>query len=208
MLEVSDGQDRKSASTLAFGGAYLNLYYLLELDTEATLDVLKCAFIEDKSPKPDSSFSESGNANVEARKENDLMAESDTILVQKTVDALVHVLDKNVSRTDGLPSNDDTESIDAWPSKKDMGYLFEFIAYYVACGRAKISKIVLNQILEYLTLENNIPQSVSTISTETSKRREMQLLALLEVVPESDWDQSYVLQLCENAHFCQVSLPC
>ncbi|KAK6285862.1 hypothetical protein POUND7_012041 [Theobroma cacao] len=204
LLEVSDGQDRKSASTLAFGGAYLNLYYLLELDTEATLDVLKCAFIEDKSPKPDSSFSESGNANVEARKENDLMAESDTILVQKTVDALVHVLDKNVSRTDGLPSNDDTESIDAWPSKKDMGYLFEFIAYYVACGRAKISKIVLNQILEYLTLENNIPQSVSTISTETSKRREMQLLALLEVVPESDWDQSYVLQLCENAHFCQV----
>ncbi|XVF33081.1 hypothetical protein REPUB_Repub17cG0137500 [Reevesia pubescens] len=204
LLEVSDGQDKKSASTLAFQGVYLNLYYLLELDSEATLDVLKCAFIEDKSPEPDSSFSESGDANVEAKKEKELMAGSETMLVRNTINALVHVLDKNVSRTDGLASNDDSKSIEAWPSKKDMGYLFEFIAYYVACGRAKISKTVLNQILEYLTLENNSPQSVSTITTETSKRREKQLLALLEVVPETDWDQSYVLQLCENARFYQV----
>ncbi|XWS31977.1 hypothetical protein CRYUN_Cryun23aG0121100 [Craigia yunnanensis] len=204
LLEVSDGQDRKSASTLAFEGAYLNLYYLLELDTEATLDVLKCAFIEDKSPKPHSSFSESGDANVEAKKEKDLMAESEIMLVQNTINALVHVLDKTVSRTDGLASNDDTEFIEGWPSKKDMGYLFEFIAYYVACGKAKISKSVLNQILEYLTLENNSLQSVSTIRTETSKRRKKQLLEVLEVVLEIDWDQSYVLQLCENARFYQV----
>ncbi|XVE77336.1 hypothetical protein DITRI_Ditri13aG0054400 [Diplodiscus trichospermus] len=204
LLEVSDDQDKKSASTLAFEGAYLNLYYLLELDTEATLDVLKCALLEDKSPEPDSSFAESVDANVDAKKETYLMAESETMLVQNTVDALVHVLDKNVSQTDGIATNDDTKSIEAWPSKKDMGYLFEFIAYYVACGRAKISKKVLHQILEYLTLENNSLQSFSTVSTETSKRREKQLLALLEVVPETDWDQSYVLQLCENACFYQV----
>ncbi|XP_022757621.1 vacuolar protein sorting-associated protein 8 homolog isoform X2 [Durio zibethinus] len=203
LLEVSDGHNRKSASRLAFEGAYLNMYYLLELDTEATLDVLKCAFIEDKFPEPDS-FSEPGNANAEAKKEKDLMAESEIMLVQNTINALVHVLDKNVSRTDGLATSDNAESIEAWPSKKDMGYLFEFIAYYVACGRAKISKTVLNQILEFLTLENNGPQSVSTISTETPKRREKQLLALLEVVPETDWNQSYVLQLCENALFYQV----
>ncbi|XVF22283.1 hypothetical protein REPUB_Repub12eG0159800 [Reevesia pubescens] len=205
LLEVSDGQDKKSSSTVAFEGAYLNLYYLLELDTEATLDVLKCAFIED--PKPDSSLAESGHPNVEAKKEKDLRAESETMLVQNTIDALVRVLVKNVSQTDGLASNDDTESIEAWPSKKEMGYLFEFIAYYVACGRAKISKTVLNQILEFLTLRNNSPQSVSTISPETSKRKEKQLLALLEAVPSTDWDQSYVLQLCENARFYKVSLP-
>ncbi|PPD76068.1 hypothetical protein GOBAR_DD27005 [Gossypium barbadense] len=144
LLEVSDRQDKKSASTSAFEGAYLNLYYLLELDTEATLDVLKCAFIEEISPEPDSSFSESGDANEEAKKEKDLMAESETMLVQKTIGALVHVL------------------------------------------------------------VNDSSQSVSTMSTERSKRREKQLLALLEVVPETEWDQSYVLQLCENACFYQV----
>ncbi|KAK5776227.1 Vps8 [Gossypium arboreum] len=204
LLEVSDRQDKKSASTSAFEGAYLNLYYLLELDTEATLDVLKCAFIEEISPEPDSSFSESGDANEEAKKEKDLMAESETMLVQKTIGALVHVLGKNTLQTDGVASYDDSEFIEAWPTKKDMGYLFEFIACYVACGRAKIPKTVLNQILEYLTSVNDSSQSVSTMSTERSKRREKQLLALLEVVPETDWDQSYVLQLCENACFYQV----
>lgn len=207
LLEVSDGQGQKSASTLAFGGAYRNLYYLLELDTEATLDVLKCSSIEYKSPEPDSSMAESGDANVDAKNENDLMAESETILIQNMIDALVHVLDNNASQTYRLASNDENESIKAWPSKKDIGYLFEFIAYYVACRRAKISKTVLNQILEYLTFENNSLQSISTSSTETSKRREKKLLALLEVVPETDWDQSYLLQLCENGGFYQVSLP-
>ncbi|GMI69544.1 vacuolar protein sorting 8 [Hibiscus trionum] len=203
LLEASDGQDKKSASTLAFEGAYLNLHHLLELDTEATLDVLKCALIEEKSPELDS-FSESVDATVEAKKEKDLMVDSETMLVQKTIDALVHVLNKNAPRTDGSASDDDPKSIEAWPSEKDKGYLFEFIAGYVACGRAKIPKTVLNQILEYLTSENNSSQSVSTMSTESSKRREKQLLALLEVVPETDWDQSYVLQLCENACFYQV----
>ncbi|OMO64188.1 hypothetical protein CCACVL1_21961 [Corchorus capsularis] len=204
LLEVSDDKDKKPASTLIFEGSYLNLYYLLELDTEATLDVLKCAFIENKSPDPDTSFSESNDANVEAKKETGLMAESEAMLVQNTIDALAGILDKNVSRSDGLASNDDAESLEAWPSKKDMGYLFEFIAYYVSCGRAKVSKSVLNQIFEYLTSENNNPQSVYTGATETSKRREKQFLEILDVVPESDWDQSYVLQLCENARFYQV----
>ncbi|KAE8671209.1 vacuolar protein sorting-associated protein 8-like protein isoform X3 [Hibiscus syriacus] len=148
------------------------LQFLLELDTEATLDVLKCAFTEEKSPELDSSFSESGDANVEAKKGKDLMADSETVLVQKTIDALVHVLDKNAPRTDGSASDDDIKSIEAWPSEKDKGYLFEFVACYVACGRAKIPKTVLNQILEYLTSENNSSQSVSTMSTESSKRRE------------------------------------
>ncbi|XVF80311.1 hypothetical protein PTKIN_Ptkin15bG0060800 [Pterospermum kingtungense] len=204
LLEVSDGQGRKSASNLAFGGAYRNLYYLLELDTEATLDVLKCSFIDYKSPQPDSFLAESGDANVDAEEENDSMAKSETILVQNVIDDLVHVLDKNASQKDRLASNDDIEPVKAWPSKKDIGYLLEFIAYYVACGRAKISKTVLNQILEYLTFENNSLRSVSTSSTETSKIREKQLLALLEVVPETDWDQSYLLQLCENGGFYQV----
>ncbi|GKU87858.1 hypothetical protein SLEP1_g2191 [Rubroshorea leprosula] len=203
LLQVSDGQNSKPVSNSSFGGAFLNLYHLLELDTEATLDVLRCAFIEDKTPKPDSSFLESADANVEAKRENDLRTESQDMLIQSTVDALVCVLNKNVTSTDGAASIDKTESIKAWPSYKDMGYMFEFIAFYVACERANVSRNVLHQILEYLTSENTGPES-SASTNASSKRREKQLLALLEVVPETDWNPSHVLQLCENACFYQV----
>jgi hypothetical protein len=97
--------------------------------------------------------------------------------------------------------------VDAWPSKKDLENLFEFIAYHVACRKAHVSKVVLSQILEYLTSESTVPPSVPAHIIETSKEREKQVLALLEVVPETDWNESYVLQLCEKAHFHQVSMP-
>ncbi|KAH0980060.1 hypothetical protein GBA52_007237 [Prunus armeniaca] len=95
-----------------------------------------------------------------------------------------------ISPIDGSPGNDDTASIADWPSKKDIGHLFEFTAYYVACGRANVSKHVLSQILEYLTSKNNFPSWVAGDSI-TPKRREKQVLGLLEVVPETDWDSFY-----------------
>lgn len=177
----------------------MNLYHLLKLDTEATLDVLRCAFVEDETPKADFSFSESAYVNSDGKGENKLMAESQNILVQKTIDSLVHIVDGDVSKKVGSTSIEDAGSAEAWPSKKDLGHLFEFIAYYVACCRSNISKRVFTQILEYLTSENNFPSSAS------SKKRENQLLALLKVLPEFDWDGSYVLHLCEKAHFYQVS---
>ncbi|KAL4620189.1 hypothetical protein ACB092_06G135400 [Castanea dentata] len=101
-------------------------------------------------------------------------------------------------------SEDVSGLVEQWPSKKDIGHMFEFIACYVACERANVSKSVLSQILEYLTSQNNFPTSVSSHHI-TSTRREKQVLALLEVVPEIDWNASYVLGLCEKAQFYQVS---
>ncbi|CAB4270334.1 unnamed protein product [Prunus armeniaca] len=96
------------------------------------------------------------------------------------VDTLIHIIIKGISPIDGSPGNDDTASIADWPSKKDIGHLFEFTAYYVACGRANVSKHVLSQILEYLTSKNNFPSWVAGDSI-TPKRREKQVLGLLEV---------------------------
>lgn len=203
LLEESDAQNSQAASSLLLKGSYLNLYHLLELDTEATLDVLRCAFIEDETPKSDFYACDMADTNAEPNNGNKMVAECQNMLVQNTVNALVHILDEDISSTDGSASKDDSGSVEAWPSTKDIGHIFEFIACYVASGRATVSKSVLSQILQYLTSEKNVPQSIPS-HIETSKRREKQLLALLEAVPETDWNASDVLHLCENAHFYQV----
>ncbi|KAF3439788.1 hypothetical protein FNV43_RR18066 [Rhamnella rubrinervis] len=195
LLEDSNTLNSKSVSYLSLRASYLNLYPLLELDTEATLDVLRCAFIESQS--------EFSSHDMEVKEEDNSRAQSQKLLVQNTVDALILFLDRDISQADRSSSSDASGSVGNWPSKKEIGHLFEFIAYYVACGRAKVSKSVLSQILEYLITENNFPPSASAY-TITSKRREKQVLALLEVVPETDWDASHVLHLCEKAGFFQV----
>ncbi|RVW37739.1 Vacuolar protein sorting-associated protein 8-like [Vitis vinifera] len=202
LLEDLNALNSQAVSSLSSTRALPNLYHLLELDTEATLDVLRYAFVEDEITKPDVSLHDSTDANMEAGKEIDLMGEIQNLLVQNTVNALIHILD--ISQKNRSSGSSDIGSLELWPSKKDMGHLFEFVAYYVACKRANVSKTVLSQILEYLTSENKLPQSSSKESVGTLKRREKQVLALLEVVPEKDWDASYVLHLCEKAEFYQV----
>ncbi|XP_062091293.1 uncharacterized protein LOC133797417 [Humulus lupulus] len=200
LLESSDARNSRVGSRLSSGAPYLNLYFLLVMDTEATLDVMRCAFEENKIPQPELSSHNVADAGMSTKEEN-ILTESQNLLVQHTVDALVHILEKGISQADRT-SGDDEGSAEEWPSAKEIGHLFEFIAHYVACGRAKVSKEVLNKILEYLTLENL--QSSASAHSRISKQREKQVLALLKVVPETDWDTSNVLQLCEKACFYQV----
>nr|POE52599.1 isoform 3 of vacuolar protein sorting-associated protein 8 like [Quercus suber] len=201
LLEHSDAPNSKAVSSLSSGGAYLNLYHLLQLDTEATLDVLRCAFVEDEIPKPKLSLHDSADKNMEPKIENDNGCQN--ILVQDTVNSLICILNRDISQTERSDSEDVSGLVEEWPSKKDIGHMFEFIAYYVACERANVSRSVLSQILEYLTSQNNFPTSVSSHHI-TSTGREKQVLALLEVVPEIDWNASSVLGLCEKAQFYQV----
>ncbi|XP_057981031.1 uncharacterized protein LOC131166457 isoform X2 [Malania oleifera] len=199
LLEDSNIENTGAITGLSSTGADRNLYYLLELDTEATLDVLRCAFVEDEISKPGLLLPDSADETIEADKENDSMAKSQNLLVQSTVDALVHILNKAISQVEGSAAGDNIVSVESWPSKEDIGHLFDFIAYYVACERACVSKTILSQILEYLT-----SSSASAQNIEISKKREKQMLALLEVVPATDWNESYVLHLCEKAKFYQV----
>ncbi|XP_012083104.1 vacuolar protein sorting-associated protein 8 homolog isoform X2 [Jatropha curcas] len=205
LLENSSAPNSEVASGWSSRGTYLNLYHLLELDTEATLDVLRLAFVDDENSKPEFSFHDSASANMETEQENVTIIESQNLLVQNAIDALVQITEIEVpQRAESTASVDDLVSVKLWPSMKDIGYLFEFIASHVACKKAYVSSSVLSQILEYLTSENDFSASIPTHIIRTSKQREKQVLALLEVVPETDWNLSYVLQLCEKACFHQV----
>ncbi|XP_052171048.1 uncharacterized protein LOC127787181 [Diospyros lotus] len=203
LLEDSNAPNSLTNTSNLSTEAYLNLYHLLELDAEATLDVLRCAFVEDEIPYSDHSH-DSINRNMEAEEENDSVAASQNVLVQKTVDALIYVISKGSLKTNNSTSSGGVGFSERWPSKKDIGLIFEFISYYVSWKKANVSSNILSQILEYFTYDGNLPPSVSRQTVEASRKREKQVLALLEVVPETDWDASYLLKLCEGAQFYQV----
>ena len=193
LLQDSGGPKSQTGASLTSTGAYLHLHYLLELDTESTLDVLRIAFVEDDGFR---------DATVDNLKDNDLNADDQNMLVQKTVDALVIVLDIDISQSVRSCGSDDTAKV-VWPSKKDIGHLIEFVASYVASKRADVCKSVLSQILEYLTSENHIVLNECEQLNE-SKIREKKVLSLLDAVPQTEWNQSYVLHLCDKAKFHQV----
>ncbi|GMH22393.1 hypothetical protein Nepgr_024236 [Nepenthes gracilis] len=203
LLEDSGVSKSRTVTSSISTGAFLNLYYLLELDVEATLDVLRFAFVEHETLKIEESLDDSSESIVRTAKENGPIKESQNLLLQKTIDALVLILDIDISHTVRSAGSDESVSV-GWPSKKDIGFLIEFIACYVASERATVSKSVLSQILEYLTSENSILPSGSNEKNESTKKRQKQVLALLDVVPETHWNASYVLHLCEKAQFYQV----
>lgn len=184
--------------------AYPYLYHFLELDTEATLEVLRCAFVDDDIPKRGYPLCDSANESLEAEKENDSVGVGQNVMVQKTVDALIHVLGKGTYQADKSVSSGDGDLAEVWPSEKDIGHIFEFIAYYISAKKAVVSNTILSRILEYYTSDINLPPSVPMHTTDTCRKREKQMLALLEVVPDTDWDASYVLHLCERSQFYQV----
>ncbi|KAK7292879.1 hypothetical protein RJT34_15734 [Clitoria ternatea] len=194
LLEDSCTPKSQIVSDSVSGRPHLNLYLLLKLDPEAMLDVLRYAFVEDGISNDHSSSLDSANRPVEETKKDPNVTETQNTLIQNTVDALIQIMDMNIVPTDTTSGSGDNELIKEFHSK-DIGYVFEFIAYYVALRRAKISKTVLCQILEYLTSDSH---------DSSPKSREKQVLALLEVLPKSDWDASFVLDLCERAKYHQV----
>ncbi|KAF8107160.1 hypothetical protein N665_0126s0076 [Sinapis alba] len=179
---------------------YLNLYHLLEMDTEATLDVLRYAFAESQMVDHETLLLESGEVSLESKTDGSIPEDRrNDMLIQNVIDALVHIIDGGLSQLDESGDPDDSKSDKKWPSKEDTSHLFEFVAYYAARGRVNIPKSVLAQILGYLTSDH-----ILSTYNMSPKVRENQFLNLLQAVPETDWDVAYVSQLCEKAHFYQV----
>lgn len=179
----------------------MNLYHLLELDTEATLDVLRYAFAESEMVDHETLSLESGEVSLESKTDGSISEDRcNDILIQNVIEALVHIIDGGFSQLDESGDPDDSKSDKKWPSKEDTSHLCEFVAYYAARGRASIPKSVLAQILDYLTSDHILPTY-----NMSPKMRENQFLNLLQAVPETNWDVAYVSQLCEKAHFYQVS---
>lgn len=199
LFEDSSAPNLWAVTSLPSTGAYANVLHLLELDTEATLQVLKMAFADIELPTTSHPSEELTNINMES-------AESEK-LVQRVVDILAGVLDACLFRSDSPVCSTDINMLEIWPSKKDVSHMYDFIAYYVAYGQAKVSRDILSQILQYLTSEINILDTMSEKTTDIYKRREKQLLSLIQVVPETQWDAPYLLHLSDKAQFNQVLLP-
>ncbi|KAL6495612.1 hypothetical protein OROGR_030175 [Orobanche gracilis] len=198
LLEDSSTPNLWAITSLPSNVAHANMLHLLELDTEATLEVLECGFTEVEHPRLTDSCQESTNSNMES-------AESQK-LVQKVVDILAKVLDASYSQVGNPICSNDVNLVEVWPSKKDVDHMYDFIAYHVALEKANVSGDMLSQIFEYLTSEINNSDTASGKAIEILQRREKQLLQLLQVVPVNNWNASLVLHLSEKAEFHQVLL--
>ncbi|XP_075484312.1 uncharacterized protein LOC142524290 [Primulina tabacum] len=196
LLMTSSVPNTWAVTILPANGVYANILHLLQLDTEATLDVLNYAFTEDELPLSTDSSQESTYLCKEPGQSQ--------ILVQKTVDILAGILDASNSQRGSPLCCDDMHSKQIWPSKKDLGHMCDYIAYHVMSARAKVSRDILGLILEYLTSDVDISYTALGKTAEILKINEKQLLSLLEVLPEAHWDPSGLLHLCEKAQFHQV----
>lgn len=200
--------------------AYPNLCYLLWLDTEATLEVLKCAFLEDgpfsvKGTDLSSIFPYGVNSEEGLKSElidtNDRKTSDNGIsLSQALIDALTEILEMSFSGTVRLYNAErlnDKGYEKIWPSRKEIGNLLEFIACFIATRHAMVSKAMLIRIMEYLAPKADliIGDGLDGCNKEILRRREKLMFALLKAVPESEWDPAYALELAQQAQFYQAS---
>ncbi|XP_038973310.1 vacuolar protein sorting-associated protein 8 homolog isoform X2 [Phoenix dactylifera] len=201
LLEDSKSSTAQVMKSLkSYSGRCSNLCSLLWLDTEATLDVLRCSFTQEEPKKIDSSLTDLAESNIEHGKGIDFESQDyQNVMVQNITSTLIEVLDleSDVIRTFVMDDN-----MAVWPSKKDLGHILEFIAFLISCKKASISGRVLMHILEYLTSCGLTPNDPS-LKTESSQK-EKQVLTLLKVVPQTDWKYDDVLHLCMKVNFYQA----
>ncbi|KAJ1265956.1 hypothetical protein BS78_08G113600 [Paspalum vaginatum] len=194
-------EESKSVTSEVFKGFHgscgkcPNICYLLWMDTEATLEVLKCAFAQDSFEPRDEPLS---TVNASVSEDEDGIdtgsPESQNTMVRNVVDAIIEIvgLENEVIRSVVMGT---TES-EFWPSQKEFGYLIEFLSFFVSHKRANASKRVVMHILSYLTLPYD--------DIRTRTRKEKEVLQLFNVVPQNDWNCDSVLNLCLDAHFHQA----
>jgi vacuolar protein sorting-associated protein 8 len=170
--------------------------YLLWMDTEATLEVLKCAFAQD-------SFEPRGDPSSSPASEDEDGAEAGTpeiqnTIIQNVVDSIICIVGLENEVTRSIVT--DSTGSECWPSEKEFDYLIEFISLFVSRKRANASKIVVTHILTYLTSSRD--------DTRTSTEKEKEVLQLFIALPQNYWNSDFVLNLCLDAHFHQVCYHC
>ncbi|RAL47649.1 hypothetical protein DM860_011387 [Cuscuta australis] len=200
LLEGSCTSSSLAITSFTVNELHPNLLYLLRLDTQATLDTLRFAFVED-DPQLNHISGDSTNLYTNSAEVNGLSEGQN--LVQEVIGVLANILDASLFQSSKPCSKDDGISIDRWPSERERTHILDFIAYYVSCEKAKISRGTLSQIVEYLTSRTDSSISVSE-SKAVLKRRQKQLVSLLEILPEDEWDTPNLLHLCERVQFQQV----
>ncbi|KAF7104037.1 hypothetical protein CFC21_104966 [Triticum aestivum] len=173
-----------------------NICYLLWMDTEATLEVVKCAFAQANfkpTCTPDASVSkDEDDTNIER-------TDSQNVLLQSVVDTIIHIIGlENEAIHSVVVGTAESEESELWPSVKDFGYIIEFVSFSISSKRVKPSQRVLKHILKYFTSSNTPKYDDKNVLAQK------EVLQLFNVVPQADWNSDYVLHLCLDAHFHQA----
>ncbi|XP_042405548.1 vacuolar protein sorting-associated protein 8 homolog isoform X1 [Zingiber officinale] len=199
-------EDSKSLTSPVFKsfkascGICPNLCYLLWLATEATLKVIRCAFLEEGCTQIVDSMHYKVESNAEDGKEEDFhRIKVQNAMVQSIANTLIDILDLKSVVIKSFVIEDTAE---VWPSKEDLGQILEFIAFLVSYKQATISEKVLKHILRHLTSQDKTSDDPN-MKYEVS-RPEKQVLTLLKVAPQVDWNSDDVMHLCVYAHFYQA----
>lgn len=229
LLDVMESKKEVIMTPHGLGQKYSRLLYLLTLDTQATLQVLGAAFPEDGPlgvgkrdcvyPLIRTNSEEDGlNKLVELQIKSHSSPNQEGIseglkLAQITVNALIHVLQtvesaRSKSRTEEKSSDAEYSTEECWPSDRDIGDIFEFVAYFAAGKYAVVPTAVLSLIFEYLTspsLENlERVQDLERKKLDILRQREDLMLAVLKAVPKSSWQAERTLDLALNIGFWKV----
>ncbi|KAM0845517.1 hypothetical protein ACQ4PT_056320 [Festuca glaucescens] len=174
-----------------------NICYLLWMDTEATLEVVKCAFEQESFEHTSGTL----DTSVSKDEDNNNIGSPDcqNVLLQSVVDIIVHIVGlENEAIHSIVVGTAESEESELWPSVNDFGYIIEFVSCFVSRKRANASQRVLKHILKYLS-------SSSTPSYDDNKMlSQKEVLQLFNVVPQTDWNSDYVLHLCLEATFHQA----
>lgn len=180
---------------------YPRLWFLLHVDIQATLLVLRLAFPE-HGPL---GIGKQGFAYLTSADDEDLVLSASEDVhdgvryVQATVNALIEI-SKASHKVTSDAKDVDTNSEDSeihWPSKEDVGYLLDFVAQFVASRHAVVSSSTFMRILEYV--------ASPTLGSDVARVREDLMVRLLSAVPDSNLDLSRTLQLAQTNNFWQVS---
>ncbi|CAM6085101.1 unnamed protein product [Calypogeia fissa] len=205
---------------------YPRLLYLLKLDTQGSLSVLGAAFPEQgplgvgtrewvyssgigKSEQGD------GNSLLHSQSRGSVLATGEIVkeglnLAQKTIDAVTHILQfTHIGGQTAVSESEPISSNERWPTDKDTGEMLEFVAHFAAGKYAVVTSAIMPHILEHLTSPAFNLSAVAELSEKrklvTQKQREDLMVALLRVVPKSEWDAQRTLRLAQNAGYWQVT---
>lgn len=191
------------SSCNAKGCAYPRLGYLLKLDTQATLVVLRSAFPVHgvlSIGRQGWAYADAAEASIiDYRESSDLPNNFQVIdegvrYLQAVVIAMTQNLDLRAYDSSKILDSDSQN----WLSADDQGVILEFVAEYVASRHVVVGRTTLKCILEYVT--SPIAEKVMGKST-----RQNLLIKLLKSVPESDWDFDHSLLCAQRAGLWQAS---
>lgn len=175
---------------------YPRLWFLLHVDMQATLLVLRSAFPE-HGPL---GIGKQGFAYLTSADDEELVLSASEDVhdgvryVQATVNALIEISKKSHKVTSDSEEAEDSDL--HWPSEEDVGHLLDFVAQFVASRHAVVSSSTFMRILEYV--------ASPTLVSDVARAKEDLMVRLLSVVPDSNLDLSRALQLAQMNNFWQV----